>query len=132
MEAWSRRSMAKKIHTAAGDGEPRGYLMGDGVELCLQADGIHLARIAGRERMHAHFRLARQREEQSVGVGRSGRRHLAVGTIGRRAVVHSPQLAEAADEEDRRELLDDAGLSAVPIGKHRQCGGHTTRTYHGD
>src|SRR5258708_2549183 len=83
------------------------------VQLRLQAARIDVARRAGRERMDVHFRLARQSQEQSVGKARSIRRHFAVGPIGRRAVVHSPQLAEAADEEDRCELLDDAGLSAV-------------------
>src|SRR5438128_10829037 len=77
------------------------------IQLRLQAPWIDLAALAGRKRAHAHFGFARESEEDSVGEGRSGRRHLSVGAIGRRAVVDSPELAVAADEEDRRKLLNN-------------------------
>ena len=69
------------------------------LQLTLQQLSVDRSRLAGSEGMHARFPVAREGDEHTSPRLMNGGRHVAAGAVEVVAVIHSPELAVAADEE---------------------------------
>src|SRR5437773_4946017 len=103
---WSWRVDSRSLDRFAplGRQKLRCFLCDTLVQLLLQRVGRDVMPLAGSEAENADLSFLGERYESAGAGGRAGRRHLPSQSIGSLAVIHSPKLAVAADEEYRREL----------------------------